>query len=503
MQLDGRHVLMLNPGFNEMGEALDSQNHPFGMLRAAAWLKSMGHTVDMIDCGLPPRVDQSSDRLKERHHGKPVKMLPCGHWQGEGIWKTQMYYGQPMTAIRNAMAQQRPDEIWVGSGLTYHWETTAELVQIAREMFPSTRIRVGGIYPTLCPDHARRVCDGAEVWAGEIPEAREFWPDYSVYPHTVPFRTVKWSTGCTVAKACAFCSVKALEPKFAWRNGASFEDYVERALHEGVRHIRIWASQLLQPPKAFMDLMERLYRLQLKHGIPFQLYASEGVQPSLFTPAMANAMVRAGFHTINIPMESIEPETLKQFNKPSGLDDYYRAVQIAKEAGFSFIGTFIMVGTPQQSLEEIVHAIVDCWYRRISPTIMKYTIIPGSQDWEDHAWVHEGKDLHHLHPSLWPGAREDLTVRELEELTYIARIGYAAWSRLPQEKVAHFQGSGRRTASRVDRLFVKWCRIYGLVKNGRYRDLDVATPHEPPSGRHRTTLRDSAWTSGQHVALTL
>lgn len=478
---DGKNVLMVGPGFNEYGEFGANCNHQFGMLRAAAYLKAEHDCrVTFVDGAIEPEVFYTIPRLKERCHAWPVKKIHCGNYEEEHISKFQCYYGKPLQAIKNEMAKApKPDEVWIGSGLTYHWETTAELSQIAQQMFPGTRVRVGGIYPTLCYDHAKTHCSGADVWKGEIQEAQDYWPDYDVLPYELPFRTIKLNTGCTVSVQCSFCAVKTLEPKFKFRKPESLEQYLEREMHKGVRALSIWASQLLQPPQAFAELMDRLYMLQCKTGVKLQVYASEGIQPSLFTPDMARRMVKAGFTNITIPMEAIDPATLEKYNKPSGISDYHRAVELAKEAGFEFVGSFIMLGTPQQSLDEVVHAVVDCWYRRVVPIMMKHTIIPGSQDWGDFEWVHRGRDLHELHPSLWASARADLKVLELEEVTAIARMGYSAWSRLPKSDQPYMRDASKRTASRVDEAFQRWCHIYGLYENGQFRPVEQVSPHEP------------------------
>jgi hypothetical protein len=486
MTPDGKNILMVAPGFIEYGEFNHSQNHQFGMMRAAAWLKARhGCDVSYVEGGLPPVVKYATQRLKERHPGQRVGQMKCGNYEQDGISKFRSYYGRSLPDIRNDMARApSPDEVWIGSGLTYHWETTSELVEIAQGMFPSTRVRVGGIYPSLCGDHARAHCPGADIWEGEIPGAVEHWPDYGILPYQVPFRTVKWNSGCTVSKQCSFCAVKTLEPKFKVRPPPSLEGYLREEMSKGVRMLRIWASQLLQPPQAFGDLMDRLYSLQVETGCRLQVFASEGIQPSLFTPDMAERMINAGFQNITIPMESIEPETLEAFNKPSGISDYHRAVEIAKEAGFGHIGIFIMIGTPQQTLDEVVHAVVDCWWRRVSPVMMKHTIIPGSQDWDDFEWVHKGKDLHHLHPSLWASARSDLRVMDLEEIIAIVRMGYDGWASLPQvDESFHRVAMRARTKSTTDALFMKWCKIYGLHRNGRFRNISEASPHEPTWGR--------------------
>lgn len=480
-QPDGKNILMVGPGFNEFGEFGSNSNHQFGMLRAAAFLKEAhGCNVTFVDGALDPDVNSTRARLKERHPCWPVKKLQCGNYDQDRVSKFQCYYGRPLTAIKNEMAQTpSPDEVWIGSGLTYHWETTAEMVQIAQQMFPGVRVRVGGIYPSLCRDHAERNCAGADIFQGEIQEATDYWPDYSILPQDVPFRTIKLNTGCTVSVQCSFCAVKTLEPKFKFRKPESLETYLEAEMHKGVRVLRIWASQLLQPPQAFAELMDRLYALQVRTGVKLKVYASEGIQPSLFTPDMARRMVRAGFSHLTIPMEAINEETLKKYNKPSGLTDYHRAVELAKEAGFSFIGAFIMLGTPQQTLDEAVHAIVDSWYRRVNPIVMKHTIIPGSQDWNDFQWVHKGRDLHELHPSLWASARPDLRVLELEEITAISRMGYKVWSSLPKSDAPFMRDAKKRTSSRVDAAFENWCKVYGLMRNSRFIPIERASPHQP------------------------
>lgn len=508
MKLQGNEIMMLAPGFNEYGEHFYSSNEQFGMYRAAAWLKATGNNVTFIDGSLPvfiPGFRKGKSRLKEAWpHAPIVRSATCGNNESEfTMTKALKYYGKPHAQIKSEMLKApKPDEIWVGSGLTYHYETSWDLVQMAKEMFPGVRVRMGGIYPTLCPDHAKG--SGADIWTGEIPEAKEFWPDYSIVPYMTPQRTIKLNSGCTVSKACSFCAVKVFEPKFTFRSSQSLEDYVEAEMHKGVRVIRIWASQLLQPPQAFAESMDRLYMLQVKHGIRLRLFASEGIQPSLFTPDMAGRMIRAGFSHITIPMEAVDDETLKAYNKPSNVSDYHRSVHIAKETGFSWIGAFIMTGTPQQTLNDLVHAVVDCWFRRISPVIMKYTIIPGTEDWDNPAfqWIHKGKDLTQLHGSLWPAARPDLTALELEEVTAIAAYGYELWASLPQTDQPYYRGKWEKTASKVNQAFLDWCDFYGLRVGGKFRPLATATPHEPCNGVEQVS-HDTIGASIGHASVSL
>jgi hypothetical protein len=486
--LDGKRILMLGPGFHEYGEHWHSANEQFGMYRAAAWLKATGREVRFVNAALPvilpARLQGRDGRLRDMHSGAPiVREMDCGNGEGPRLTKLLRYYGVPLERVkRDVLAGPPPDEVWVGSGLTYHYETSWQLVHLAKQLYPGIRVRMGGIYPSLCPDHARG--SGADVWVGEIRDASDFWPDYSLAPNDIPLRTIKLSSGCTVPRACSFCAVKVLEPRFTWRAPDAVEEYVRQEMGKGVRVLQIWASQLLQPPRIFVEIMERLHALQVEQGVKLHLYASEGIQPSLFSPAIARKMIQAGFSTLTIPMESVEPDTLKRYNKPSTLGDYHKCIQIAKEAHFSWIGAFVMIGTPQQSLDELVHAVVDCWFWRVSPILMQYSPVPGTQDWEDprYTWIWKGKDLAALHGSLWPAARPDLTALELEEVVAIARAGYEDWSALPQADSPFFRDARERSRSRVTEALFRWCDQYGLRTRGVFRNLDEASPHRPTVG---------------------
>ena len=50
----------------------------------------------------------------------------------------------------------RPDAILVTSLMTYWYPGVVEAIRLARQRFPGTPVILGGIYATLCPDHARR-----------------------------------------------------------------------------------------------------------------------------------------------------------------------------------------------------------------------------------------------------------------------------------------------------------------------------------------------------------
>src|SRR5207302_556735 len=80
-------------------------------------------------------------------------------------------------------------------------------VRYYRHMYPRAEIRLGGVYASLLPDHAR--LSGAHlVWEGLLPEVDALMPDYSLVPSWTS--SILFATrGCP--RKCGFCSVPRLE----------------------------------------------------------------------------------------------------------------------------------------------------------------------------------------------------------------------------------------------------------------------------------------------------
>jgi radical SAM superfamily enzyme YgiQ (UPF0313 family) len=93
-----------------------------------------------------------------------------------------------------------PDEVWITSIMTYWWESTVDVAVLCKEVFPQARIRIGGIYPTLAPEHLKAkldehglpfdvilgcdldLTDGRDlIVMGEIPEASWLDLDLDLY----------------------------------------------------------------------------------------------------------------------------------------------------------------------------------------------------------------------------------------------------------------------------------------------------------------------------------
>lgn len=264
-------------------------------------------------------------------------------------------------------------------------------------------------------------------------------------------RTHKYTTSIGLVHNC---SVVSMDPKFIPIDVRNIFNYIQEQYDIGATFFRFWASQLLVPKSRFLSLMNLIIDSDMK----IRMVASEGVQPDLFTQDVSDAMKKAGFVSVSIPMESIDSKETEDFRKPADFNDYEKAVACAQNSGFGLIKSFVMIGIPGQNYDNIVHAIVDCWARDVMPALHQYTPIPGSYDWSRFTQFHD-KSPEELHPSLWPGASEDLKVTHLEEIKRITKIGLYNFCKL-QDNPRYI-----REPSMWD-LFKRWCVHYGLINSG-------------------------------------
>jgi len=448
-----RKALLINPGYYEAGDYGSSYMPPMGLLKIGRYLKNKGVDTSYLDCSIPLRMNLNNQTLKEFYTRAPfVKWAKCGNYENEGVIKPVKYYGMPFEIIKEKIYKANPTEIWLGSGLTYYWEAVRDVAEICKKVFPNVPLLLGGIYPTLYPDHANNNIPCDYMHQGPLDDIDDLLPDYDLDPSKKSLRTIQLGKGCNVNPPCTFCAVVAMDPKFKTLMPDKVFEYMKEEYAKGATFWQLWSSQLLVPPKRIKNLMN----LIVNSDMNLSLTASEGVQPDLFTQEISDLMYQAGFISVSIPMESINPDKIAEYKKPSGFNDYERAVHHAQTSGFKTIKSFVMIGIPGQTKDEVIQSIVNCWARNTNVALHQYTPIPGSEDWVRFPQFHSHSP-EELHPSLWPGASEDFKVSEMEEIKRITRVGSMGFMiQIRDESI------GVRHRQIWD-LFVKWCKEYGLL----------------------------------------
>jgi hypothetical protein len=412
------HVL-INPPVHDVGEGV-FVNHPTGLLKVGAWLLRQGHDVRLVDACPAPRGGFDRSRLAERHG--PVDVRACGVPGPGRIAKPRWQFGRSREWLRARIrALRRVDRFWIGSSMTFHCEGVHQAVEACRRERPGVPVTVGGIYATLCAEHAGR--SGAEVVAGQVPEACDLPPAWELLgPPQPAYAIVKTTRGCP--RRCSYCAVRLLEgPDIRHRPIDDALDEMGALYRRGVREFVFWESNATLDAERYLEpLLDRMARRFRDIRISFP----EGFDPRDVTPSLCRRLFRAGCRRVTLSLESIDAGLRRRFGKAGAPEDYLAALARLREAGFRTahrIGqdehglfTFVLVGLPGQSVESILRTIMLVWRHGALPLLMRFTPIPGTREYVRHAGRFAGQGLEGLAPGLWPGATRETTAASLEEI---------------------------------------------------------------------------------------
>jgi radical SAM superfamily enzyme YgiQ (UPF0313 family) len=434
---------------------------PYGLLRVASWLREKGYALKLIDC----MKANSKQRIVPKKMRKVRKLCSTeeyvpSHWAGfkpRDDEKIEYCFGLPpeelevrLKAIRgkardaeNALFDievfPEPDEIWISSIMTYWWESTRDVILVCRKVFPKAVIRVGGIYPTLAPEHAMANLDLREplhlqgreldpldpkqqrrdlVVSATVPDANPLplaldlykedgtgepepggrFPDYTI---------LTTSRGCPFI--CAYCAANVLnEGRRVWvRDYERTYQEVRRWFAEGIREFCFYEDNLLLGKSNFLDLLRLIADDRDLKGI--ELHAPEGIEVRLLHPHVVQLMRRAGFKKLYLPLETVNANMQEKWDRThTNMDKFFYALDNAVDAGYKphcqDINCFVLFGLPDEDLQAVYDTVVFASSRVGSVIPMLFTPVPGTPMFDMYReYIHKkGFDFEHLNGKLLP-----------------------------------------------------------------------------------------------------
>ena len=364
---------------------------PAALLRMGSYFRSIGDEVSLINCfPTKPGVTTPFYKIGKRR---------CGNFKDKEIFSPLYHFGISYEDFtKRLILQERPDAIYVTSYFTYQWESIHQIIRICKEVFPTSKVTLGGIYPTLSPEHAKTSL-ADEVHRGEFPVSNNCRLDLNLLEDVPNYIVLKTSRGCP--GKCSYCSVSLLE-------GASMryrppEDVVaeieEKAKSFNIREIVFWESNILLNPKEHLEL---LLDLIIKKGLKLSLRFPEGFNPELLTYELLVKMKSAGVVHLALSLEtSSKSIAMERFRSNHKLVSFREKAKIIKALNIDCVG-FAMAGMPGQDIRSIRTTVEDILDSGIAPLIMPFTPIPGTKEYEDCFESIAQKGLEDLHPYLWP-----------------------------------------------------------------------------------------------------
>ncbi len=417
-------ALLVNPWVCDF-KAFDFWNKPLGLLVVSSILKRCGFDVDLIDC-----MDRSSPYYKTNTR---TDAYGRGKYTWEEIAKPVIFkhiprrykrYGMPLAVFDNiAKNIKPPDVIFVSSAMTYWYPGVFQAIRILRDAFPGTRIVLGGIYATLCEAHAAkfsgadRVIPGpaeitlplylrSEGYITDPARARTTWvmPDFDLY-RALNYGVVMPSKGCPFT--CSYCATYFLSPGY---QTAPLQEICDQLAGFAPRtgNVAFFDDALL-----FNKDFTMILRNIIDRGIELNLHSSNGLHCRYVDDTIARLMYQAGFKTIYLSLESIDPQTQKNTGGKVYTDEFERAVAIFKKAGFSrkSIHAYLLYGLPGQDHEEIIESIRYCRKIGVRPHMCEFTPIPHTEEYEKTGFGENTDPLYHnnfFYTWYWPHAKSEI-----------------------------------------------------------------------------------------------
>ena len=253
-------LLLINPWIYDFA-AYNSWIEPLGLLEIAAALRDNGYSVTLLDClaphsGMPRPHANGSGKLLKTAVDKPLAVACVPRRFGR--------YGLPVEQFEAALAAApTPDLVLVASGMTYWYPGVAEAIRRVRARFGGVPVAVGGVYASLCPDHARCFSGADEVIAGpgvvaalrlaDQATGHDSGPDRLADPRSWPapahdltprpYAAVLTAWGCPYR--CTYCAGHRLQPAFVRREPDMVIEEIAACARRGIRRFVFYDDALI------------------------------------------------------------------------------------------------------------------------------------------------------------------------------------------------------------------------------------------------------------------
>lgn len=435
-------ILLINPWIYDFA-AYDFWIKPVGLLSIGHYLEKHGYQTYLIDC--LDRFHPLNPIVKNKKYGtgkfirtpveKPeiLKHVPRKYCR----------YGMPIDSFLKALNQvPEPDVILVTSGMTYWYQGSHYVIQLLKEKLPHVPIVVGGIYATLCYDHAVKNSDADHVIKGpgeiaalnlvdsltgndheidqKVPTFPE--PEYRYYQKlaSVPILT---STGCPYR--CSFCASHLLSGEFKQRSPAEAIEEIGNYYHK--RHVRDFAfiddALLINQETHISPILDAI--IERKFHLNF--HTPNGIHAQQITKDLAIKMFKSNFRTIRLSYETSNKDRQREMGLKVTDDSLANAVDYLEEAGFprKDLGVYVIIGLPDQTFDEVVNSVIFVASLGVKIYLSSFSPIPGTKDWN------RSIELYNMSPdidprltnnSIFPLSRKGFSSKMFQQIKDLAKV---------------------------------------------------------------------------------
>ena len=396
-------VLLINPWIYDFA-AYDLWARPLGLLYIAGVLRENGFMVYLIDClaaGASEKENATCKHYGDRHFHKEQVEKPAAL---EAFPRKYSRYGiQPDAFEEELQKLPRPDAVLVTSMMTYWYPGAFHAIRLVKERHPHVPVLLGGIYATLCHEHAVRY-SGADFCIrgeGEIAVLKQMseWTSWEItsvpdpdrpdsYPYPAFDLLRNHDVLCLITARgcpcnCTHCASSLLRNPFSQRDPSKVLDEIACWLDRyRVRNIAFYDDALLYRSE---ERLVPLLRGIQKRNISCNFHTPNGLHARNVTREIADLMFATGFKTIRLGLETADDFLQAKTGGKVTRTEFEQAVRDLQRAGYDGkdIGVYLLAGLPGQKIDEVrksIRYVRDCGAR---PFLAEYSPIPGTALWED------------------------------------------------------------------------------------------------------------------------
>jgi len=420
-----QRILLVNPPVYDFS-AYDFWLKPYGLLTIAGFLRGKAELLlfdylDRMHPAVPKDQKLRSDQWgKGEYYSRRIDKPDC-------FLQIPRYYrrfGLPRKEFEDFLSKQNDfDWVLIQTGMTYWYPGVIETIEVIKKFCPKVKIVLGGIYATLCPEHAKSL--GADLVV-EDSNLDELWkllnlsPDFEQPPfwegyQCLPVVVLKLTDGCPFR--CTYCAVHKFYREFRPRP-------LERSLRElefltarGAGNVAFYDDALLYKSQ---EILVPFLREVIRRKVRVNFHTPNALHARYISYPAAELMLEAGFKSFYLGFESRCEQWHQKTGPKVSSAELAEAVRILLRAGArpEQITAYQILGHPDSAWQDIEASMRFAHSLGIRVMLADFSPVPHTPDGQAcRRWVNVDEPLWHnktAFPIVLLGEKE---VNRLKDLT--------------------------------------------------------------------------------------
>ena len=394
-----KKVLLINPPIYDF-KCYDEWMYPLGLYFISTILKKMNVKIYYINV-----LNRFNPKLRYFKN----KQFGTGEYNNTIVTKPYLYeiiprhykrYGYPTILFEEELNQiPNLDLIMITSYMTYWYQGVLDTIYRIRNntIHRKTPILLGGIYASLCTEHAKLICKPDDIINGKMNDkniskiadylgisSQEFeWnrivPDYSIEESNIA-RPILLASGCP--NNCSYCASSVLDKNYIeYPTEQIAELIIKSKMDKNINDFSFYDDALLyrfnNKLKPFLDIIN-------DEKININFHANNALHARFITEEVAYYLFNSGFKTIRLGFETAKKSLQESTGNKVTNINIKNAINNLISAGYEKkdIGLYIMVGLPDQNMEDIKESIDLLKEIDVKPKLVRLSPIPHTKVYE-------------------------------------------------------------------------------------------------------------------------